>query len=79
MTARTQLRGFLKFLGVLMATGLALLLTMTWVSAYVSGGSTTIYINKLGEAAPELVLFYGLVWPVISVGLYLLTVDEVAA
>lgn len=73
-------RGFIKLLAVLMAAGLALLLTTVWLNAYVFGGSTTIYVNKLGEAGAELALFYGVVWPVISVGLYFLAVDsEVAA
>jgi hypothetical protein len=43
--------------------------------AYLSDYEVTVYINKYGEAIPELLILTLIVWPVISVGLYLYVHD----
>ncbi len=50
---------------------LAIVFTVIFNVAILNGGSTTVYLNKYGEMIPELLLLHFVVWPVISVGLYL--------
>lgn len=69
------LRGFLKFLALQLSMASTLLLTFVWVNAFTFGYETTVYINHWGEAFVEGLLIFGLLWPVLSVGLYLLAVD----
>lgn len=70
-TVTSDLRRFVAYLSLFAVAGLALVLFQVWAFAYSQGGSTTVYIDKFGEAVPELVMFY-VVWPVIALGLFYL-------
>jgi CBS-domain-containing membrane protein len=64
-----KLKRFLGVLGIFWAIALAMLLTMLWFAAHVSGDAVTVTINDYGEQTAELVLWF-VVWPVIAVGLF---------
>lgn len=70
------MRGFLKFLAVLMLLAYSWLFTVFWLSAYTFGYRATIHINKWNEANPEALFLFVFFWPVVSVGLYFLAVDN---
>jgi len=40
-------------------------------NAVLGGGKTLVRVNKYGEMIPELLILHFIVWPVISVALYL--------
>jgi len=69
------MRGFLKWLALVVVLVFAQLFTMVWLNAYTFGYETTVYINQWGEAMVEGLLLFGVLWPVVSVGLYFLAVD----
>ena len=69
------MRGFLKWLSLVLLLAYAQLFTLVWVNAYTFGYETTIYVNRWGEATLEGLVIFGVFWPVVSVGLYFLAVD----
>lgn len=69
------MRGFLKWLSLVLILAYAQLFTLIWVNAYVFGYETTVYVNALGEADVEGLVIFGVFWPVVSVGLYFLARD----
>jgi hypothetical protein len=64
-----NVKRFLALLAILWGGGAAVLLTTTWVFAYVNGGSFSVSLNSYCEAFPELILLT-IVAPIFAVGLY---------
>lgn len=69
------MRGFLKWLALVLVLAYAQLFTLVWVNAYTFGYEATIYVDRWGEAAVEGLVLFGVLWPVVTVGLYVLDVD----
>ena len=64
-------KSWLEVLALSFLLSLAIVFTVIFNVAVLGGGKTTVYLNKYGEMIPELLLLHFVVWPVISVGLYL--------
>jgi len=64
-------KSWLEVLALSFLLSLAIVFTVIFNMAVLGGGKTTVYLNKYGEMIPELLLLHFVVWPVISVGLYL--------
>ena len=64
-------KAWLEVLALSFLLSLAIVFTVIFNMAVLGGGKTTVYLNKYGEMIPELLLLHFVVWPVISVGLYL--------
>ena len=69
------MRGFLKWLGLVLLLAYAQLFTLVWLNAYTFGYEATVYVNEWGEGNVEGLLLFGVLWPVATVGLYFLAVD----
>jgi len=50
--------------------GLALTFQYIWTIAFLRGGTTRVSVNQFGEQYVELVLLFGVVWPIILYGTY---------
>ena len=64
-------KSWLEVLALSFLLSLAIVFTVIFNVAVLGGGKTTVYLNKYEEMIPELILLHFVVWPVISVGLYL--------
>ena len=64
-------KAWLEVLALSFLLSLAIVFTVIFNMAVLGGGKTTVHLNKYGEMIPELLLLHFVVWPVISVGLYL--------
>lgn len=69
------MRGFLKWLGLVLVLAYAQLFTLVWLNAYTFGYEATVHLNRWGEATAEGLVLFAVFWPVVSVGLYFLAVD----
>ena len=60
----------IEVLGVAMLLALSIVFMTVFNNAVIGGGETTVAINEYGEMVPELLILTLVVWPVISVALY---------
>jgi hypothetical protein len=71
MTSRRQkLRYYAAGLSTFLLFGLSLTFSYIWLIAFVRGGTARVSVNRFGEQWIELVLIFGVVWPVIIYGTY---------
>jgi len=64
-------KAWLEVMTLALLHSLSIVFMVIFTIAVLNGGSTVVYLNKYGEMIPELLLLHFVVWPVISVGLYL--------
>lgn len=69
-------KSLIEVLGVALLLGLSITFMTVFNNAVIGGGSTVVDINDRGEMVPELLLLTLVVWPTISVGLYLWLKNE---
>ena len=65
------MRDALEVLAVSFLLALSMALMIIFNTAVLGGGKTLVRVNKYGEMIPELLILHFIVWPVISVALYL--------
>ena len=65
------MRDALEVLAVSFLLALSLTFMVVFNTAVLGGGKTLVRVNKYGEMIPELLILHFIVWPVISVALYL--------
>ena len=65
------MRDALQVLAVSFLLALSMALMIIFNTAVLGGGKTLVRVNKYGEMIPELLILHFIVWPVISVALYL--------
>ncbi len=51
--------------------GLSITLMTVFNNAVIGGGETVVDVARYGEMLPELIVLHFIVWPIITVGLYL--------
>ena len=65
------MRDALEVLALSFLLALSLTFMVVFNTAVLGGGKTLVRVNKYGEMIPELLILHFIVWPVISVALYL--------
>ena len=65
------MRDALEVLAVSFLLALSITFMVVFNTAVMGGGKTLVRVNKYGEMIPELLILHFIVWPVISVALYL--------
>ena len=65
------MRDALEVLAVSFLLALSITFMVVFNTAVLGGGKTLVKVNKYGEMIPELLILHFIVWPVISVALYL--------
>ena len=65
------MRDALEVLALSFLLALSLTFMVVFNNAVLAGGKTVVKVNKYGEMIPELLILHFIVWPVISVALYL--------
>ena len=65
------MRDALEVLAVSFLLALSITFMVVFNTAVMGGGKTLVRLNKYGEMIPELLILHFIVWPVISVALYL--------
>ena len=65
------MRDALEVLAVAFLLALSITFMVVFNTAVLGGGKTLVKVNKYGEMIPELLILHFIVWPVISVALYL--------
>ena len=65
------MRDTLEVLAVSFLLALSITFMVVFNTAVMGGGKTLVRVNKYGEMIPELLILHFIVWPVISVALYL--------
>ena len=65
------MRDALEVLALSFLLALSLTFMVVFNTAVLGGGKTLVKVNKYGEMIPELLILHFIVWPVISVALYL--------
>ena len=65
------MRDALEVLAVAFLLALSITFMVVFNTAVMGGGKTLVRVNKYGEMIPELLILHFIVWPVISVALYL--------
>ena len=65
------MRDALEVLAVSFLLALSITFMVVFNTAVLGGGKTLVRVNKYGEMIPELLILHFIVWPVISVALYL--------
>ena len=65
------MRDALEVLAVAFLLALSITFMVVFNTAVLAGGKTLVRVNKYGEMIPELLILHFIVWPVISVALYL--------
>ena len=65
------MRDTLQVLAVSFLLALSITFMVVFNTAVLGGGKTLVKVNKYGEMIPELLILHFIVWPVISVALYL--------
>ena len=65
------MRDALQVLAVSFLLALSITFMVVFNTAVMGGGKTLVRVNKYGEMIPELLILHFIVWPVISVALYL--------
>ena len=65
------MRDTLEVLAVAFLLALSITFMVVFNTAVMGGGKTLVRVNKYGEMIPELLILHFIVWPVISVALYL--------
>jgi len=63
-------KSFVEVMAFAFLLSLSIVLTVIFNIAVLNGGKTTVFLNKYGEMIPELLLLHFVVWPTITVGLY---------
>ena len=61
----------IEILAVAFLLGLSITLMTVFNNAVIGGGETVVDVARYGEMVPELIVLHFVVWPVITVGLYL--------
>lgn len=70
VSRRQKLRYYAAGLSTFLLWGLALTFSYIWMLAFVRGGTTRVSVNAVGEMWFELVLIFGVTWPIIIYGTY---------
>ena len=65
------MRDALEVLALSFLLALSIAFMVVFNNAVLGGGKTLVKVNKYGEMIPELLILHFIVWPVISVALYL--------
>ena len=65
------MRDTLEVLALSFLLALSITFMVVFNTAVLGGGKTLVRVNKYGEMIPELLILHFIVWPVISVALYL--------
>ena len=65
------MRDALEVLAVAFLLALSITFMVVFNTAVMGGCKTLVRVNKYGEMIPELLILHFIVWPVISVALYL--------
>ena len=65
------MRDTLGVFAVSFLLALSITFMVVFNTAVLGGGKTLVKVNKYGEMIPELLILHFIVWPVISVALYL--------
>lgn len=67
---RQKGRYYAAGLSTFLLWGLAIGFSYIWLLAFIRGGTTRVSVNRFGEQWIELVLVFGVVWPIIIYGSY---------
>lgn len=70
ISRRQKLRYYAAGLSTFLLWALALTLSYVWLIAFSRGGTTRVSVNRFGEQWIELVLIFGVAWPIIIYGTY---------
>jgi len=64
-------KSLIEVLAVGYLLGMSIMFMVVFNNAVLYDGGTLVTINDYGEMVPELILLHFVVWPTITVGLYL--------
>ena len=64
-------KSLLEVLAVALLLGLSVTFMTIFNNAVIGGGETVVDVARYGELIPELLVLHFVVWPVITVGIYI--------
>lgn len=70
MSWKERAKYIIQLFSLYWTLGISVQLFLIWFCAWLCGGSVMVYINKFGEACPELLLWF-ITIPVVIYGFYL--------
>lgn len=66
-----MVRKTIEILAIAMLLALSVTLMTVFNNAVIGGGETVVDVARYGEMVPELIVLHFVVWPIVTVGLYL--------
>jgi len=67
---RQKVRYYAAAASTFFLVALSALFTYIWAIAFIRGGTTRVSVNRFGEQWVELVLIFGVAWPIIIYGTF---------